>query len=368
VLAQLTRLLRTIEARFGAELPIGERDRFSALAQQSAAALVGVARVRATDISDCVEPLLDAALAIGARVPGAASSCLRAVRESLGVQSARQGLQARFAGEPLGPKLRTLYDRVLSDAGAQPVLIAVLAVYAELGTAPADMLEAMLKELLANAEAASDPLSSDAATTTRRGAIRRLLARTAQTAEARASIIGQLLDKPFGDNDALDFIRAMPSPRGPTIVLALGGRIAREPLRTGLLVSGFDSELSADTRNSPQYKEFTDALWPAVRAELVRRISGLLSAAAAADARDDLKRLAQSRLWKQFLSAAYECLNANAAQSAERDFVVGLLFEQLKILHPGRYNEAVPAGPPEDFKKALAALKPKLTEDGYSVG
>lgn len=368
VLAQFVRLLRLIEARFGGELPIGERDRFASLAQQAAGALVGIARVRATDISDCVEPLLDSVAVLGARAPAAASSCLRAVREALGVQSVRTALAQRLQSEPLAGKLRGIYDRAVSDAASASVLIAALAVYSEMGAAPADVIEAMLKELLANAEAAQDTLSTDSATTTRRGAIRRLLSRTTRGPEAHAVLIGQLLDRPFGDNDVVDLVRTLPQPRGPVIVLALSKRIKDEPIRIGLLVAGFENDLSAETRNSQEYKEFSEAASGAVRAEFVRRVAAALAAPQEAAAKDELKQFTQTRLWKQFLSAAYECLIANAAQTAEREFLVGMLMERLNALHPGRYKDAAPSGAPDDFKKALSELKTKLTEDGYAVG
>jgi hypothetical protein len=368
VLAQVKRLLRLVETRFGGELPIGERDRFASLAQQAAGALVGIARVRATDISDCVEPLFDVVTAMGARAPAAAASCLRAVREALGVQSGRVSLLERLQAEPLAGKVRGLYDRAVSDATSPSVLIAVLAIYSEMGVAPAEVVEAMLKELLANAEAAQDTLSTDSATTTRRGAIRRLLSRTTRGPEAHAALIKQLLDRPYGDNDVLDLLRNLPQPRSATVVMALQGHIEREPLRIGLLVSGFENELSAESRNAQEYKDFSSAVYNAVRAEFVRRIAAALTGPLDAASKESLTQFTQSRLWKQFLSAAYECLSANAAQTAERDVVVGMMMERLKALHPGRYNEVALTGAPEDFKKALGELKAKLAEDGYSAG
>ncbi len=368
VLAQVVRLLRLVEGRFGGELPIGERDRFASLAQQAGGALVGIARVRATDISDCVEPLLDVVTAMGARAPAASASCVRAVREALGVQSVRASLLERLQAEPLAGKVRGLYDRAVSDAASPSVLIAVLAIYSEMGVAPADVIDAMLKELLANAEAAQDTLSTDSATTTRRGAIRRLLSRTTRGPEAHAALIKQLLDRPFGDNDVLDLVRNLPQPRGATIVMALQGRIEREPIRIGLLVAAFENELTAETRSTQEYKDFSNAAYTAVRAEFVRIISAALAGPLDTAAKESLTQYTQTRLWKQFLSAAYECLNANAAQTAERDLVVGVLMERLKALHPGRYNEVALKGAPEEFKKALGEIKTKLVEDGYSVG
>jgi hypothetical protein len=366
VLAQIARLLRLVEAKFGAELPIGERDRYASLAQQAAGTLVGIARVRATDISDCVEPLLDAAIAMGARTPAASTSCLTAVREALG--SAPKTLLERLAAEPLAGKLRGLYDRLFKESGAQSLFIAVLAIYAAMGQAPQEVLDAVLMELLANAEAAADPLSPDGATTTRRGAIRRLLTRATRGAEAQAALINAFLDKPYGDNDALDFVRNLPSPRGPLIVQALATRSTREPLRIGLLVKGFEENLSAETRDLAEYKDFKENLFKAARAEMVRRINAALAAPMDDNAKEAFKQLVAGKLWEYFMSAAYECLVATPAKSVERDYFAALLLEKLKAAHPGRYDSAALGGEAAEFSKALTDLKPKLAEDGYAVG
>jgi hypothetical protein len=368
VLAQISRLLQLVAAKFGSELPIGERDRYASLAQQGAGSLVGIARVRATDISDCVEPLLDVAIAMGPRAPAATVGALTAVREALGVSSSRTALIEKLAQPPMAEKLHGLYEKHFKDTSAQSLFIAVLAVYTEMGQAPEDVLDALLKELLASAEAVADPLSPDTATTTRRGAIRRLFSRTIKNAEAQAALINALLDKPYGDNDALDFIRILPPPRGAMIELALGARVAREPLRMGLLLRGFEDGLSPETKLTGSYKEFSDGVYKAVRAEFVRQIDAALAGPLNDNMKDDLKKGAQGNLWKWFLSAAYERMLASPAKSAERDFVAALVLEKLKAVHPGRYDSAELAGNPADFSKALSDLKTKLTEDGYTVG
>ena len=288
------------------------------------------------------------------------------MREALGI--APKTLPERLGAEPLAGKLHGLYDSLFKENGAQSLFIALLAIYAEMGQAPQDILDAVLKELLSNAEAAADPLSPDGATTTRRGAIRRLLTRTTRGIEAQAVMINAFLDKPYGDNDALDFIRNLPPPRGPLIVQALGTRGSREPLRVGLLVKGFDDGLSAETRDSPEYKGFKENLFKAVRAEFVRRLTAALQAPMDDGAKEAFKQQVQSKLWEYFMSAAYECLLAAPAKSAERDFLAALLLEKLKAAHPGHYDTTALGGEAAEFTKSLTDLKPKLTEDGYVLG
>lgn len=368
VLAQVSRLLKLVESKFGSELPIGERDRFAALTQQACGALVGIARLRATDISDCVEPLLDVASAVGAAAPVAAVSALTALREALGVVSSRAGLIERMASGSLSAKLRAVCDRFSKDAATPTVFVAVLGVYAEIGAAPQDLLEALQAELLANAEAAQDPLAADAATSTRRGAIRRVLARTAKDAPAQEAIIRALLARPFGDNDVIDFVRNLLPPRAAMLVAALRSEGVKDPIRVGLLVKGMAEVLAAEVKDNTDYNSFADELFKSVRAELVRRITATFAAPPDDDAKRNFSDLAKGRLWVLFCPALYECLTANAGPSEARSFFATLLIERLKTTHPGRYDAASLKGEAAEFKKALEDLKPKLLEDGYSVG
>ncbi len=276
VLAEFSRLLLAIEVKFRAELPIGERDRFATLAQATSSCLIHVARVRATDISDCVDALLDVAAGMNSRAPAASSSALTALREALGVKSARDALVARMSADPFAAKLRALHDKVALEPNGQSLHVVVLGLYGAIGAAPADLLDALLADLLARAQAAPDDLTDGASSTLRR-AIRRLLARTRKSPEEQSALVKTLLAQPFGSNDALDVLRALPSPRAPVVVMSLQDLATNEPERAGEFVRTLEATLSSDPKESAnlkslkenaEYAAFATDLFKSVKANL----------------------------------------------------------------------------------------------------
>ncbi|MBV6516978.1 MAG: hypothetical protein HPKKFMNG_02676 [Planctomycetes bacterium] len=369
VLAAFTNLLRAVEAKFRQELSVSERDRFASLAQQASVSLTAVARVRAADTSDCVEALLDVAQAISLRAPAASSSALTAVRESLGVLAAREQLIKRLSADPLVGKLRALYDQLSQDSNGQGLLITLLSVYTELGSAPEEVLAALRKDLLERAGASADTTTTppDAPATTQRAAARRLLARAARSLDEQVALIQELLAQPYSDNDVLDVLRFLPAPRGTLLVKSLQPRIELEPERVGRLTRAIEPLLSSATRESAEYKTYFQSLRAAVTALYARRIDAALGAAPSDKQREDLRGCAQGVLSDMFVCAAVEQLLATPATSEGRDFVALILVEKLKASHPGRYDNVTLAGAADVFKKTLEDLKPRLKEDGYPI-
>ncbi len=366
VLAEFSRLLEIIEARLALELPAPELARFDNLAREACSALSHFARFQLVDISSCVPALMGIA---AARI-GAASSAVSALREALEVS--RAVVTELLTAEPLTVRLRALYDR-LSGERNEPLLVGVIGLYEALGIAPRDMLDDLRKRLLDFARTSADSLA-DPTRQTLRGAVRSLLARLVKGDDKHKTLITELLETPFGDNDVIAYIRLMQPPRVATAAAALSPHVSTASERVAAILKELSKDQKAPNLTTEELADTAyTGLWAAVEQEVrsiyERRIKRGLEGGeieTAEKLKTDLIALADAQP-RLFIEAAHRQLSVLSEPGANRDVVAQLLMERLKASHAGRYDQDQLAGDAAAFKAALQAMAARLKQDGYRI-
>ncbi|MBZ0137261.1 MAG: hypothetical protein K8I27_12920 [Planctomycetes bacterium] len=363
ILGEFSRLLELVAKKISGELEAPARKRYVDLATKTCDTLVHIARLRRVDVSATVDALTSLALTEN----GASSMAMTALREALNVPSARAGVYGKLTGEPVASRLQALYQKLVSG-GEEAMLINLLGLYENMGVAP-EPVEQLRKRLIDRAESTEAVLPANAdARKTMRDALRGLLARLLDSADAHAALIRDLLAARYGGNDALGYLLVLPPPRIAILRSGTNDFVRDKPIDAALLVLKLDPSLNADERANRDYQTFREGLDRLVRTAISARLATALRDGFDDDSRKDITGLAGGPLRAQFVLSAVEELRKKPETGDARDTVSEVLLSSLKQAHPGKYDTLSMKGlNKEEFVKALDDLNVRLRNDGYAV-
>lgn len=363
LLSELSRLLDLITVKLAGELEAPARKRYLDLAVKTCDTLVFIARQRLVDISGCVDALLNISLTENS----AASAALTALRQSLDVPSARQGVLQKLTSEPVSTRLSAQYSKLISN-GDDAMLIKMLGLYEAMAQAP-EPVENLRKRLLDRARSteAVQPTNPDSRKTMRE-ALRALLSVLLQTREDHIALLKELLDADYGGNDALGYLMVLKSDRVAILTTAMQPMIEKKPVKLALLVVRLDQSLTTAERDTPEYKAFRASLNAAVRTAIADRVSKALSGTIDDELKQELTGLAGGPLRDQFVPTAVEQLRKKPEPGDSRDVIAEVLISNLRQAHPNKYDDLTLKGLEKDaFVKALDDLNARLRNDGYAL-
>jgi hypothetical protein len=248
------------------------------------------------------------------------------------------------------------------------MLVKLIGLYEGLAFAPEPLAD-IRKRLVdrARSSEAQNPTTADSRKTLRE-ALRGLLSVLMTTQEDHVSLLKELLEAEYGNNDSLGYLIVLRTDRIAIMSAAMQPLVDKRPIKLAQLVVRLDQSLAPAERDSNEYKSFRGGLNTAVRTAFADRLSKALTTPLDEEGKKDLTALATGPLRDQFVPSAVAELDKKPAPSAERDTVSEILLSSLRQAHPDKYETVVLKGLKEDdFKRALADLNSKLRNDGYTV-